>query len=225
MDRSIVPSLVAAVILATGCAAPKSSLTSADYQDRAGRIRKVGVVVAEGRIMDLGAGGGVALNPEATKRCTANTAAAAKQSIEGRGYEVVLLPLDDDTRALLSDYMKVRGEITMPFPSNQGKIEGLPPLAAVPAATTRSGADAIVFVGALDHVSTGGRKAMMGALLLLGWSGGHGNAFADLAVVDGSGRIIFYDRKFGSNYTLTEDDDVQKVVGNLVAGLPLAPGK
>ena len=63
-----------AVILAGACGTPKSSLTSADFPDRARRIKKVGVVVAEAQIMNLGAGGAAALNAEASERCNSCTA-------------------------------------------------------------------------------------------------------------------------------------------------------
>lgn len=220
-SRWIAGLVIVTAILGAGCAAEKSSLTSTDFPDRVGGVRKVGIVVAEAQIINLTASGGTSFNPKASERCGTCAAAATQQLLSGRGYQVVVIPLDDDTRPLLAAYTSVRGSIFMPFPSNQGRIEGLAPLAGIPAACAKIGVDALVFLGARDHVSTKGRTVLM----LLGGGGGHGIAYADLAAVDSSGKIIFYDRKFGTGYTLANDEGVREIFDELVAGLPLAPGE
>ena len=226
MKRSIVLSFVLLMAgLAAGCASGKSSLKSQDIADRVESIKRVGVIVAEARIYNLGAGGSKEFNPDASERCEKCAESAALKSLVDRGYVAVLIPLDDDVRALLSDYAKARGDISTPFQSNQGKIEGVPLLACAPQTCAKNDVDGVVFVGAVDHVSTGGRKALLGAMAVFGITGGQGIAYADLSVVDRTGKLLYYDQKSGTNYSLTDDSNVLKVYGELVAGLPAAGGR
>lgn len=217
---------LAAALLAAGCAARKYQISSADFGERAGSLKRLGVLVAEARIYNLHGEGEAALVPEASERFAAAAETAAKQVLGERGYVAAAVSRDDDGLALLADYLRIREELYTAFSSSRETIEGIARLAGAAAVCARSGVDGIVFVGVRDQVPAGGRKVIFGSRALFHlYYGGKGVAAADLAVIDRNGKLVFYAQKSGKQYDLTEDEDLGKLLGELAAGLPQAGAK
>ncbi|HEY5999523.1 MAG TPA: hypothetical protein VI078_09540 [bacterium] len=214
-------------LLAAGCASPQSHVVSAGFTGRLGEAKRVGVAVADAQIYRLEAAGGLVWDAAGSGTCRERLQRAVAREVAGRGLIAVELTVDDEVQALLKEYQQARGAILDPFAASGGQIAGVAPLPAAVRVASREALDAVVIVSGRDHVSTAGRQAMMGALLLLGVVGGKGLAYADLALIDPSGAVLFYDRKRGSQYNLTREDDVGNVcaelVGDYAQAKPAAP--
>jgi len=221
MGRRLIPCLaVVASLLAAGCAARKSSLTAADYRERAGDPRKIGILMVGTGVRHLHAGGGSSPDTERGAQCAACAVEAVGQALAGRGYEAAALPLDRDYLLFLAAYRQVRDDLFNAAPSDTRTLPGLAPLPSGPALCAKNGVDALIVVGACDqHFPEGGRAVFWDQAVLRIYFG-RGAAYADLAAVDCTGRIIHYGRESGSYCTLSDEAGVHQVFDDLVAGLP-----
>lgn len=226
MSRRAVPwvALLAAAI-AAGCAGQTSYLKSDDFQERSGSLKKVGVMVAEARILHVHAGSESTPDDAASEVSAALSEAAVKQLLAERGYAVLTVARDDESRALLADYIRVRKDVLAAYSPGSGTIRGVPPLAGAAAVAARNGVDGIVFVGAWGDDAPAGRRIVFGDMAVFRIFFGKGTACADLSAIDRTGALIYYGRESGDSCSLTEHDGVHKIFGDLVAGLPPAGGK
>lgn len=223
MGRKLIPCLaVVACLLAPGCAARKSSLTAADYAERAGNSRKIGILMVGTGVRHLHAGGGSSPDADTSAQCASCAAQAVEQALVGRGYEAATLPLDRDYLLLLRAYRQVRDDLFNAGPADTRTLPKLAPLPSAPGLCAKNGVDALVVVGACDqHFPEGGRAVFWDQAVLRVYFG-RGAAYADLATVDCTGRIVHYGQESGSYCTLSDEAGVHKVFDDLVAGLPPA---
>jgi hypothetical protein len=223
MGSRMIPCLaIVACTLAAGCAARKSSLTVADYQERAGTVRKIGIVMVGTGIRHLHRGGGSSSDADSSAQCASCAVETVEQALAARGHAAAALPLDRDYLMLLAAYRQVRDELFNASPSDTRTLPGIAPLAGAPGLCAKNGVDALVVVGACDqHFPAGGRAVFWDQALLRIYFG-RGAAYADLAAVDRTGRIIHYSQQSGSYCTLSDQDGVHKVFDELVSGLPPA---
>ena len=223
MGRRWIPCLaVVASILTAGCAARSSSLTAADYQERAGSVKKIGIVMVGTGVRHLHAGGETSPDAESAAKCASCAAEAVELALAYRGYGAFGLPLDRSYLTLLAEYRQVRDELFNASPADGRTLPGIAPLAGAPALCAKNAVDAIVIVGACDnHFPEGGRTVFWDQALLRVYFG-RGVAYADLSAVDCTGRILHYSQRSGSYCTLSDEDGVHKVFGELVSGLPEA---
>ena len=221
MGRRLTPCLaVVAAILAAGCAPGKSSLTIPDYQERAGNLRKIGVVMVGARVQHLHGEGASSPDAEATAKCASCAVQAVEQALAERGYETVAVPLDRDYLILLRAYGQVRDELFNANPSDERKLPGIAPLPGPPGLCAKNGVDAIVVVGACDNRFPDGGRAVFWDQALLRIYFGRGAAYADLSALDCAGRIIHYGQQSGRYCSLSSEEDVHTVFDELVSGLP-----
>lgn len=218
--------------LAAGCAAEKSYVTTSDFPEAGRAIRKVGVVVAEARLLDLSVGHvaagvtGAHLVPEVSKnvegseRCLPLAEAAAVRSLSDRGYEAVLFAYDEEIRTLVAEYAPVRERLAGAF-LDKKPIEIVPPMPRAQQVAAARGVDAIAFVSVRDLVGSKGRKFL--TALFYGSPAVHvsgGRSEAELALLDAAGRPIYFDvlREEG-NLDWSDDEDIVELCGKLTAGL------
>ncbi|HVN97536.1 MAG TPA: hypothetical protein VMT62_13995 [Syntrophorhabdaceae bacterium] len=98
------------------------------------------------------------------------------------------------------------------FDYSLGPIEGL---------LARLNVDGLILVTAGDEVSTGGRKTLMVVGAFTGVHPRSGMTWADAALVDGSGSILWFSANPGKAYDLREPDDVFRLVGGLFKEFPV----
>lgn len=221
MGKRSIPFLaVVASILAAACAPGKSSLTAPDYQERAGNLRKIGVVMVGAHVRHLHSGGGSSPDAESSEKCASCAVQAVEQALADRGYGAVALPLDRDCLVLLRAYGQVRDELFNAETSDPKKLPGIAPLPGPPGLCAKNGVDAIIVVGACDsHFPEGGRAVFWDqALLRIRF--GRGAAYADLSALDCTGRIIHYGQQSGRYCSLSSEEGVHTVFDELVSGLP-----
>lgn len=205
---------------AAGCAAERSYVTTRDFPEAGRAIRKVGVVVAEARLLDVTVAAEVSKNIEGSERCLPLVEAAAVRSLSDRGYEAVPLAYDDEMRSLVAEYAQIRQRLVGAY-ADKKPIEIVPPLPRAQQVAAARGVDAIAFVSVRDLVGSKGRKFL--SILLTGsiYQMSGGSSEAELALLDAAGRPIYFDVwKLEGNLDWSDDEDIVEVCGKLTAGLP-----
>lgn len=216
--RSLVAVAVLGVLVVS-CAQTRKSLVTPEFSSAVMSIRSVGVLVVESEVLDLGAFRKSTPNAEKTGKARTCLGAAAVSSLQARGFEAVLLPDEEPSRELAREYRTLRGDIMMErkFAGSAGKIEGMAPLSAAPAVLRGRNLDGVLLVSGIDHhASVASRLAGLSPIL---GGGGAGIAYADIALLDATGRILFYDEWEGSDVALTEEKGAARVCRELSAGL------
>ncbi len=206
------------VLFFSGCATSKSYQISPDFSSRSGEPRRVGIV------FDVHI---YTQNGEDSKRSEQSLKyfeEASVRELTNNGYAVTVLPFSDDLRMLLAQYKHTRGVMVRPFSDNQGKVDGLAPLTGMVPVLGKEDIDGIVIVNGIDHLPTS--TAVVGGLALSALTGvywgANAIAYADFALLDKAGRIVFYDSRHGENYNLTNEESVFKVSSELASDLNIA---
>jgi len=211
--NAIYVSLVLASLM-MGCSSSTSYRVSKDYRGQAPQLKKIGVVVAQAQILNLSVLGFALPDSEKSAQSAKLFESAVLSEFSLKGYSVVLLAIDDDLRALINQYNSTRQNI-----HQEWDIDTIPNLKSTVPVLTRAGVDAVAIIWALDKISTSVRKtALVASWVLLHPSPG-GKYHAELALLDRSGKRIFYNLKTGTEYNLTEEDDVSRICSELVSDL------
>lgn len=202
-----------ALIMVGGCSSAATYSSEKDFGLRLKNMKKVGVVIPAVEVYELGAGGSVLYDAERTKESRKHFEKATLEAFASNKFNAVLLPAAEDILAVI-DYQRVIRSNYSPPPNSiavrsasQSEME--PVLA-------KYGVDIIAIVEARDHVSSGGRKAVLTTFALLGFVGGRGMSKATVSLVDKTGTCIFFDSKAGSNSNFTDDGEVEDVVTSMV---------
>ena len=206
--------------LMAGCSFSKFYHVSNDSKCQGPKFKKVGVVIAQAEIFNLSASGFASPNFEKSAQSMKLFESAVVNEFNRKGFLAVLLPVDDDLRALIKQY-----DNTRPNFQQEWDIDTIPNLQATVPVLTRAGVDAIAIIWALDHISTAGRKALnVTSNVIMFFLGGgavvlNGEAYGELALLDKSGKLAFFNLKKGKNYNLTEEESVSSFCSALVNDL------
>ena len=205
-------SLVLGYLLA-GCSSVSYHVSN-DYKGQAPTLRKIGVVIAHTEILNLSVFGYALPDYEKSAQSQKLFESAAVNEFNQKGYSAVLLTIDDDLRALIKEYNNARPNIHQDW-----DIDTLPNLPSTVPVITRADVDAVAIIWVLDNISTNARKTMniVSWVLLLPQPGG--KYFGELLLLDRSGKRLFYNMKTGTEYNLTEEDDVSRICAELVSDL------
>lgn len=220
MKASMVFFFLILASLMTGCLSSRSYQPFMDYRSQAPKLKRIGVVIAQAEILNLGAGNDTWPDFEKSAQSKIFFESAVVNEFNRKGYAAVLLPIDDDLRALIKQY-----DNTRPNFQQDRDIYTTPNLQSTVPVLTRADVDAIAIIWALDHISTAGRKALnvtSNIILFILGTGGvvlNGETYCELALLDKSGKLIFFKLKKGKNYNLTEEDSVSRICSELVSDL------
>ena len=216
--------------LIAGCSSSTSYHVSKDYRSQAPKLKKVGVVIAQTEILNLGLGNYTWPDFEKSAQSKKFFESAAVMEFNRKGYAAVLLPIDDDLRALIKQYDNTRPYILYLYSTNiitgnpmakgdKGEFDTIPSLKSTVPVLTRAGVDAIAIIWASSQISTSGRTALSITTAVFGVVVPHGKTYGELALLDKSGKIVFFKLKKGKNYNLTEEDSVSRICSELVSDL------
>jgi hypothetical protein len=202
--------------LMAGCSSSKSYHVSKDYKGQAPTLRKVGVVIAQAEIRNLSLSGYRYALPDIDKSAQSKKffESAIVNEFNRKGYSAVLLAIDDDLRALINQYDNTRPNIHQDW-----DIDTIPNLPSTVPVITRADVDAVAIIWALDNISTNARKTMNIVSWVLLQPTPGGKYFGELLLLDKSGKRLFYNLKTGTEYNLTEEDDVSRICSELVSDL------
>ena len=203
-------------------------------RERLGTAHRIGVVQPKVMMFELGAGGIRQPKDEWSATARANVSAAVVNSLRGVGYDARLLEPSPDLKDDL-DQVRLLYEAVAPsivyatysqkFPGKLEKFEYS--LGDVSGLLDRLGVDVLAIPYGSDEISSGGRKATqavgaVAAILLgVGAVGRSGVTVLNLAIVDRSGAVVWFNlRGAGGSYDLRKPDSAQEMVGRLVQDLP-----
>ncbi len=235
MRRSVFAGMAASAALAA-CATPSepSVRLHPQYKERLGGAKSVGVVPPKVVVFELGAGGVREPKDDWSAAARTNVSTAVVKSLRGAGYDAKLLEPAADVKDDL-DEVRLLYEAVAPsivyatygqkFPAKVQKFDYS--LGDVSKLLDRLGVDVLAIPYGSDEISTGGRKATqavgmaVAALLGVGAVQRSGVTFVNLAIVDRSGAVVWFNvRGAGGSYDLRDLASAQEMVGRLVQDLP-----
>ncbi len=202
--------LTLVAFLAAGCTTPKYQALP-DFRDGGGKLGKIGIVT-DVRVdyLSFDDADSRSKSAELSSQAAKIVEATAVRELAAMGYTPVVLAGGEDTRTLLDQYQKVRGEVQGPFHATRGRIDGLAPLPEAERVAKTAGVDEVAILTARDSVASNGiimaaPVIAVGdvAYLLLSW---HSLADfmampfrcelcnVDFAILDNAGKITFYRR-------------------------------
>jgi len=231
--------LVSAISLAllVGCAITQPYRAHPEFEERARQIKTVALIPPDVKVYELSAGGVRQEMDQWSETPRGNVVAAVRKHLEAeRGlalkeFDPARSPAAQqefqETRPLfdavgLSAMLHTYGEQTQTnFETKLQRFEySLGPL---PALTEAAGADAFLFVRAVDHVATGGRVALTVLGVLVGAATGvfivprPGGTLIVTALVDpSSGDILWFSRRgAGAGYDLRDPASAEGLVADV----------
>jgi len=199
-----------------GCSSAATYSSEKDFGLRLKTLKRVGIVIPAVEIYELGAGGSVLYDSERTKESRKHFERATLEAFASNKFDAVLLPTTEDILAVI-DYQRMIRSNYSPPPNNialrsasQSEMEPV---------LTKYGVDFLAVVEAKDHVSSGGRKAVLTTFAMLGVVGKGGRSNAYMSLVDKSGSCIFFDKKPESNDKFTDYGNVESVIESMVENI------
>ena len=229
-SKKLLLALMVLQALLPGCSSAPSAYRSVpDFETHAGELKKLGIVIdahVDYKPQFFGNDRDDNKSSEMSAQGTKNLTDALVRELAANGYTAVVLPPDDDARALLKQYKIARGDIDRPFPLTKGEVAGVAPLPGAAALAAKTEVDDIVIVSSANKVLSAHAQnvakavAIVAAAVLVallatnhgtnvgsGLGGGHPTYNTDFAVVDKSGTILFYGR---NNLNLMDANDVSE---------------
>jgi hypothetical protein len=230
MRRS--PILVAALLGACSSALPGCIHDDGEYRRRLAEglrpVRTVGLVTPLVKVYELDIAGMRVLRDAWSEQGKKNIADALGASLGEKGYRVKPVEAMPQTREELEEvrllYEAVGQAILdgrVMYPYGRGFLQHEYSVGPVGALLSRYGVDALALAYASDEISTGGRKAKAAIAGLIGVQVRAGISWANVALVDRTGRVIWFgDHGAEGSYDLRDPESTKALVGWLVAGMP-----
>jgi hypothetical protein len=187
------------------------------------------------KVFELSAGGVSELRDDWCEAGRKNVVDALKKSCRAKGIDVRDAALGKDIEEELEEIQALYEAISVSiglhvygqfvFPDKVRNFDySLGPIDTI---LQRLGADYLMFVFALDEVTTAGRKALSVAASVIGAMAGvyivpqGGLTMVSVALVDASGAILWFNVKGGrGNYDLRDCDSAASIVSAVLGELP-----
>lgn len=223
---------VVCLIMPALALAEQQCSTHPELGSRMQEIRTVGLLSPALQIYELSAGGVREMRDDWSVLGRDNVAGAITRMLKDKNMDIKPLSPEKDMEEEIQDIQSMYRAVSVtiwrhvyhvPFPEKQknfdytlGSMEGL---------MERLGVDALVMVDGRDEISTGGRKALMAAGALMGALTGvvaiprGGVTVADMALVDKSGAILWFNGNSGA-YDLRDPDNASQFVAGMLTGFP-----
>lgn len=229
----IVLTAVVIGVAGVGCATYR---THPAYPERSGSITSSAIVPPEVKIYEFTAGGMRELRDDWCKTGRECVRATFLDNLKKRGYNAWIIAAEDEVLRDLEEvqalYRAVSASIQIHtydgphvFREKQKNFEYS--VGSVEHILQKCGADALIFVSGSDEISTGGRKALIAAGIMVGIFTGvpvvprGGYTTMSVALVDKSGDILWYTHKVSEGgYDLRKPESAAEFVTALLADLP-----
>lgn len=236
MRPNVIVARLMLVVLLAGCTSP--AYQAAPELKGHGGIRKIGIII-DARVDYMSSIFG---REDRDARKGAELTAAAAKNMEGdlvrrfaaEGYSAVVLPLDEDARALVARYEASRsgptGQAGTALSSGPGRgAASLAPLPELAAYAEKAGVDGIVIVRASNGADSTKAKIEIGMVVVIlvasmaalgAIPGAIGPSYnADFAVLGRDGQMLFRERNY---IDLGDTQDVSKAVARFVGDLAVS---
>jgi len=200
--------MLGCIICAGGCSQNKQIISAPDFNARTVTVKNVGVVMAGAAVYELNVASPNELNVDWSSQAATNLAKVSVAQLSAVGFNARLLQLDDQTKSVALTFNDIPREQLSRYVYSGRKLEGPNP-DKVNDFMSKEGLDAIVFVRAVDHVSSGGRQAArVAAAVLLGKGVSSGVAHVELALLDKTPAIVYYSHKLEDGKDLRNEEDM-----------------
>jgi len=224
------------LIFLLSCPTPALSETvyfraSPEAKGRTETMKKVGILFIDFKIYEFTAGGVREPKEDWTEAARRNFLASLEEELKGRSIETKVLGEESASEELddvQTVYKAVRDAILTHTYGNALNFDFFPEklsrfeysLGSVKGLLARLQVDGLLLVTASDEISTGGRKALMIVGAFTGVHPRSGVTWANAALMDGSGSILWFSANPGKSYDLREAGQVSTLVGRMLDGFP-----
>jgi hypothetical protein len=209
--------------------------SSPEAKDCTRAMKTLGILFIDLKVYEFTAGGVREPKDDWTEAARRNFSTSFEAELKERSLEAKVLGEDSDSEELddvRTLYDAVRDAILTHTYGDASNWNFFPEklnhfdysLGPVDGLLTKLHVDGLLLVTAGDEVSTGGRKTLMVVGVLTGVQPRSGITWANAALVDGSGSILWFSANPGRTYDLREADEVSKLVGRMMNEFP-APKK
>jgi hypothetical protein len=227
---------VAALLLAasalSGCFAQNEALRR-KLAEQLKPVRSVGIASPDVKIYELDAGGMRILRDAWSQQGEENVSAALRSVLREKGFSVKVVEPTAQTREELDEvrllYQAV-GQAILDARSiyyyGHGWWDLDYTVGPVDKLLARYGVDALALTYASDEISTGGRKATAAIAGLFGVQVRGGISWASVAIVDRSGKVLWFHDAWGeAAYDLRDAESARALVGVIVNPIPVGDAK
>lgn len=207
------------LVLTVGCASNKPIISAPDINKRIASVKNVGVIVTGTAVYELNVGGSRDLNNEWTSEAEHNLAKVSIEQLRAAGYNARLLSRDDQTEPIARIFNDIPREQLSRYVYSARKLEG-GASEKVDVLLSKEGLDVLVFVRAVDHVSSGGRNAArVAAAVLLGVGASSGVAHVEMALLDKTPALVYYSHKLEDGKDLRKEEDMAHLFSEITEEL------
>lgn len=220
---------ISLLVCLPGVALADFFVTHAEMAARMETIKTIGLLPPEIRIYELSAGGISELKEDWTALGKENVTRAMVEKFGGRLIEIRMESLDNASRTELEEIRSLYRHVALSFLNHTEGPDAFPgkkerfdySLGPMEKLLAELKVDALLFVGGVDRISTGGRKA----LAALGIIGGvvflPGGTGLSIGLADGTGSILWYrfqGSAFGGDFR--EPEGAVKFTEGTLSGFP-----
>ena len=204
-----------------GCAGPRSYSSQSDFPTTWKQAKKVGVIVPVVDVFEIAVGGQLTLDKEQSSAALKSMEAGTVKAFTEKQLEAKIMAFDPALEIALKSWIPIYPNIRQQFPDSKTPTSTPIIMSNAQELCKQHAVDMIAVIRGKDHVQSAGRKAANVALtvafaVLGGVHSSRGIAYADLALIDASGRTIFYDQNSGTNFTLTSSGDAVSIVSQML---------
>lgn len=218
-----------------GCA-PKTYRAHPEFEQRVKSITHPGMLPSDVKVYELTAGGVQELRDDWCKIGKENVEKSIHEAFKQRPFTVEQLLVDKEIEEEIEDIQALYRAVSLSIQLHTYNPQFIFPektknfiysVGPVDKILKKYGADALIFVYGFDEISTGGRKALMAAGIIVGAFTGvmiaprEGITAVSIALVDSSGTILWYNLKASAGgKDLRDFDSCSSMINNIVAEFP-----
>lgn len=206
--------------IVAGCGANRL-VVSQNFGTTMPEIKKVGVILSDVSVQEVSVGGSKELMTVETAAAVPIVAKVAVESVTGLKLEGKLISSDDDVRKVTTPYNRIRQQELFMMLSDR---EGRPVSPEFAGLAAKADVDAFILFRSCENESSGGRKALKVATVLLGGFAGAESTYADIALVDRNGHLLYYNNSVSGN-SLQKEGDVKDIFDGLLTRFREVRGK
>jgi hypothetical protein len=216
--------------------APKTYRTHPEFEQRVSKITNPGMLPSDVRVYELTAGGVQDLRDDWCKIGKENVQKAVYEALKQRPFKIEQLVVDKEIEEEIEDIQALYRAVSLSIQLHTYNPQFLFPekvnhfvysVGPVDKILKKYGADAIIFVYGFDEISTGGRKALQVAGIIVGAFTGvvvgprAGITAVSVALVDSSGEILWYNLKASvGGKDLRDFDSCASMINDMIGEFP-----
>lgn len=228
-------SLLSLLFVAFGCA-PPAYRAHPELEIRSKNITTPQLIPPDMKIYELTAGGVKELRDDWCSTGRENVLKSLMEAFKEKQIEIKMIPIDKDIEEELEDiqalYRAVSTSILLHtynkqflFPEKQKNFDYS--IGPVDKILQKYNTDALIFVYGIDEISTGGRKALTAAGIVIGAFTGimvvprAGMTAVSVALIDSSGTVLWYSVKgSGGGHDLRDYESCANLVKDILSDFP-----